>query len=129
MIQRSSDSSSNHAPQVHIVRFEEKFRLANGVTLPKIIGCLGSDGVWRKQLVKGNDDLRQDAVMQQFFAFFNCIIGRANATQRSATTLRPVRTYKIVPLSQKSGVLEWCQNTQTLGGKFPSPPKKTRFTN
>ena len=37
---------------VTIQRFLPTFKLAGGINLPKIIECLGSDGVARKQLVK-----------------------------------------------------------------------------
>lgn len=74
--------------------------------------CWGSDGKARKQLVKGRDDLRQDTVMQQFFATVNDLI-RGNNKKRNKLSM--IRTYKIVPLSQKSGVLEWCENTNTIG--------------
>lgn len=63
--------------------------------------------------MKGKDDLRQDAVMQQFFETVNDLIKR-NSHQTNSK-LRPMRTYKIVPLSQQSGVLEWCQDTITFG--------------
>lgn len=100
-----------------INKFEPTFKLANGVNLPKIVVCLGTDGKRWKQLVKGNDDLRQDAVMQQFFATVNELIKINNI--QIVNKLNEIRTYKIVPLSQKSGVLEWCQNTITIG-KEPS---------
>jgi hypothetical protein len=98
---------------VYIVKFENTLRMANGVNLPKIVNCLGSDGKLRKQLVKGRDDLRQDAVMQQFFRTVNHLIYCNNVNNTNKLNL--IRTYKIVPLSQKSGVLEWCENTLTLG--------------
>ena len=37
---------------VYVKSFESTFKLAGGVNLPKIITCLGSDGVTRRQLVK-----------------------------------------------------------------------------
>ena len=74
--------------------------------------CWGSDGIARKQLVKGRDDLRQDTVMQQFFLTVNDLIKSNNF---KTNKLSEIRTYKIVPLSQKSGVLEWCTNTMTIG--------------
>jgi serine-protein kinase ATM len=110
----------------HIVRFESTLNIANGVNMPKIIVCLGSDGVARKQLVKGKDDLRQDCVLQQFFATVNDLIKSHNSNaskigcedsskNSSPSKLCMMRTYKIVPLSQKSGVIEWCDNTLTFG--------------
>jgi len=51
---------------VTIQDFAERFSITeSGISRPKIIECRGSDGVTRKQLVKGGDDMRQDAVMQQ----------------------------------------------------------------
>ncbi len=50
---------------VRLVSFAPTYRLAGGLNLPKIITCLCSDGRKRKQLVKGRDDPRQDAIMQQ----------------------------------------------------------------
>jgi serine-protein kinase ATM len=87
----------------YISKFETTFKLANGVNLPKIVVCLGTDGNRWKQLVKGHDDLRQDAVMQQFFSTVNELIKINNA--QVVNKLNEIRTYKIVPLSQKSGVL------------------------
>ena len=38
-------------------------RVMNGINAPKVVECLGSDGLRYRQLAKsGNDDLRQDAV-------------------------------------------------------------------
>lgn len=37
---------------VYVAGFDSKFCLAGGVNLPKIIFCVGSDGVKRRQLVK-----------------------------------------------------------------------------
>ena len=54
--------------------------------------------------------MRQDAVMQQFFETVNDLIKTHGKHGKST-----MRTYKIVPLSQKSGVLEWCMNTITFG--------------
>merc|ERR1719206_841075 len=63
------------------------------------------------QLVKGSDDLRQDAVMQQVFALTNSLLKRDDCARGRRLT---IRTYKVVPLSQRSGVLEWCENTLPL---------------
>ena len=111
-------ASKQQQPLISIVRFDNKFKVANGINMPKIVHCYGSDGVGYKQLVKGRDDMRQDAVMQQFFATVNDLIQFSNSGQKTMIRLNKVRTYKIVPLSKKSGVLEWCQNTITLGKMY-----------
>ncbi len=50
--------------------------------------------------------------MQQVFAVMNkLLLAEPNAKARRLQ----IRTYKVVPLSQRSGIIEWCENTQTLG--------------
>ncbi|KAM8821480.1 serine-protein kinase ATM [Eudromia elegans] len=92
--------------------FKPEFRLAGGLNLPKIIDCVGSDGKERRQLVKGRDDLRQDAVMQQVFQMCNTLLQENTETRKRKLT---IRRYKVVPLSQRSGVLEWCSGTTPIG--------------
>ena len=43
--------------------FDSQFDITDsGLHRPIIIHCIGSDGTMYKQLVKGNDDVRQDMV-------------------------------------------------------------------
>lgn len=63
----SSDVSSFECSGITYVHgFLPTFSLTDdGLSRPKIIKCLGSDGRTYTQLVKGGDDTRQDSVMQQ----------------------------------------------------------------
>uniref|UniRef100_A0A6J0UF85 non-specific serine/threonine protein kinase n=1 Tax=Pogona vitticeps TaxID=103695 RepID=A0A6J0UF85_9SAUR len=106
------DPSGKYENLVTVRSFNPEFRLAGGVNLPKIIDCVGSDGRERRQLVKGRDDLRQDAVMQQVFQMCNTLLQENSETRKRKLT---IRRYKVVPLSQRSGVLEWCTGTIPLG--------------
>ncbi|XP_048349844.1 serine-protein kinase ATM [Sphaerodactylus townsendi] len=106
------DPSGKYENLVTVRSFKPQFRLAGGVNLPKIIDCVGSDGRERRQLVKGRDDLRQDAVMQQVFQMCNSLLQQNSETRKRKLT---IRRYKVVPLSQRSGVLEWCTGTIPLG--------------
>jgi len=68
---------------------------------PKVVECLGSDGRLYKQLAKsGNDDLRQDAVMEQLFDLVNSLLVCHRDT--SSRSLR-IRTYKVVPFTPSAG--------------------------
>ncbi|XP_012534493.1 serine-protein kinase ATM isoform X2 [Monomorium pharaonis] len=100
--------SCNYVNVIGIHSYKDSCEFVGGVTAPKKIICVGTDGVQRRQLVKGKDDLRQDAVMQQVFTVINTLLRTCKETQRR--NLR-IRTYKVVPLTQRSGVLEWCDNT------------------
>lgn len=106
------DPSGKYENLVTITSFKPEFRLAGGLNLPKIIDCVGSDGKERRQLVKGRDDLRQDAVMQQVFQMCNTLLQRDSETRKRKLS---IRRYKVVPLSQRSGVLEWCSGTVPIG--------------
>ncbi len=58
-----------------VVSFEPTFDLTlTGIHRPKIVTCIGSKGGRFKQLVKGEDDLRQDAIMQQVFGTVNDLL-------------------------------------------------------
>uniref|UniRef100_H2YNF6 non-specific serine/threonine protein kinase n=1 Tax=Ciona savignyi TaxID=51511 RepID=H2YNF6_CIOSA len=78
--------------------------------LPKVVVAVGSDGLDRKHLVKGRDDLRQDAVMQQVFQLVNVLLAKDPNTKSLS-----IQTYKVVPLSQKSGLVQWCDGTIPIG--------------
>ncbi|KDP31097.1 hypothetical protein JCGZ_11473 [Jatropha curcas] len=85
----------------------------NGINAPKVVECIGSDGKKYRQLAKsGNDDLRQDAVMEQCFGLVNTFL------QNNRDTLKRrlgVRTYKVIPFTPSAGVLEWVDGTLPLG--------------
>ena len=46
------DPSGKYDNIVSIQQFRDKFKLAGGINLPKILTVVGSDGVERRQLVK-----------------------------------------------------------------------------
>ena len=73
---------SRYRDLVGIVRFDKQFSLAGGVNMPRIIDCEGTDGRKYKQVVKGNDDVRQDAVMQQVCELANAWLKHDRDTQR-----------------------------------------------
>lgn len=96
----------------YITNWVPNFRMVGGINAPKKLMFRCSDGISRSMLVKGKDDLRQDAVMQQVFHFMNVLLkSKKSSCKRNLS----IRTYKIVPLTQMSGILEFCDNTNTLG--------------
>ncbi|KAM4628418.1 serine-protein kinase ATM [Polymixia lowei] len=114
------DPSGSYDDVVTLRSFKPYYHLAGGVNLPKIIDCVGSDGRSRKQLVKGQDDLRQDAVMQQVFSMCSMLLQRNTETRKRKLN---IRRYKVVPFSQRSGVLEWCSGTVPIGEFLVDPNK------
>lgn len=108
-----------------VVGFESTFELApSGLHRPAIVVCLGSQGGRFKQLVKGEDDMRQDAIMQQVFGTMNNLLKKKDvrwaepfhnmSTSNSCQELKVI-TYGIIPLSPTAGVLEWVNDTDSFG--------------
>jgi phosphatidylinositol kinase/protein kinase (PI-3 family) len=75
--------SRDYTDIIRINRFLPSFSITeNGISRPKIISCEGSDGKYYQQLVKGGDDMRQDAVMEQVFENVNCTLTRDPEAQK-----------------------------------------------
>lgn len=49
--------------------------------------------------------------MEQVFGLMNNLLEQNEETRKRSLK---IRTYKVVPLSQRSGILEWCVNTQPI---------------
>jgi serine-protein kinase ATM len=106
------DRSAQYLSIVSIIGFEKEFHLVGGLNLPKKTSCLGSDGINYTQLIKGKDDLRQDAVMEQVFQMVNTLLQQNPNTRKRRLA---IKTYKVVPLSPNAGLLEWVDHTLPIG--------------
>lgn len=106
------DPTCRYESFVSITRYSDTFTTAGGIHLPKISECIGSDGKRYKQLFKRDDDLRQDAVMQQVFRVVNELLHADRKTRERRLT---IRTYAVLPLGPQCGMLEFVSNTVPLG--------------
>ncbi|XP_068621125.1 serine-protein kinase ATM [Battus philenor] len=104
--------NGDYSTLAHITAFEKSFELVGGINYPKKITCRNSKGQKKILLIKGEDDLRQDAVMQQVFNIVNTLLENNPITNKNKLI---IRTYKVVPMSRRSGVLGWCEGTMPLG--------------
>ena len=59
----------------------------------------------------GNDDLRQDAIMEQVFEQVSELLKINRSTRQRNLS---IRTYKVLPLTQSAGVIEFVANTMPL---------------
>ncbi|KAL8900186.1 MAG: hypothetical protein Q9207_005812 [Kuettlingeria erythrocarpa] len=95
-----------------IARFHHEFTVASGISMPKIASAIATDGAKYKQLFKsGNDDLRQDAIMEQVFEQVSNLLQAQRETRQRHLG---IRTYKVLPLTATSGILEFVPNTIPL---------------
>ncbi|KAJ3235733.1 hypothetical protein HDU81_000214 [Chytriomyces hyalinus] len=96
-----------------IDEFKKEYTLVGGINAPKVLVCTGSNGRLYKQLVKGgSDDLRQDATLSNVFSIMNILLKKNFETRQRGLS---IGTYKVVPLGQRAGVIEWVDNTFPFG--------------
>ncbi|RPD76341.1 hypothetical protein L226DRAFT_505666 [Lentinus tigrinus ALCF2SS1-7] len=117
------DPTTEYRDCVWISHYDTRYSTAGGVNLPKIIKCYGSDGHSYRQLFKGEgeDDLRQDAVMEQVFDLVNVVLRHDRETRKRKLS---VRGYKVIPLAAQAGVLEFVANTTPLASWIkPAHPR------
>jgi ataxia telangiectasia mutated family protein len=107
-----------------VVRFGQSFSVMNGLSAPKALKAIASDGQVYKQLFKsGNDDLRQDAIMEQVFEGVSKMLRNHRATRQRDLK---VRTYKVIPLSTNSGIIEFVPNSIPIN-EFLRPAHKRYY--
>ncbi|KAL9265361.1 Serine/threonine-protein kinase ATM-like protein [Drosera capensis] len=76
----------------------------NGINAPKVIECFGSDGKTYRQLAKsGNDDPRQDAVMEQFFSLVNTFLRSNRDTWKRKLGVRTYKIFGFYMISTRNG--------------------------
>ncbi|PQE18076.1 Phosphatidylinositol 3 protein [Rutstroemia sp. NJR-2017a BVV2] len=109
-IDLAADKDYSKVPKM--VKFDAQMTIASGVSLPKIITAVADNGARFRQLVKGgNDDLRQDAIMEQVFAQVSELLKTNRSTRQRNLS---IRTYKVLPLTSTAGVIEFVPNTIPL---------------
>ncbi|OOO05374.1 Telomere-length maintenance and DNA damage repair [Aspergillus oryzae] len=95
-----------------LVKYHPEFTIASGVSAPKIVSAFASNGLRYKQLFKGgNDDLRQDAIMEQVFEQVSNLLKDHQATRQRNLG---IRTYKVLPLTSNAGIIEFVPHTIPL---------------
>ncbi|KAJ5356009.1 hypothetical protein N7517_010618 [Penicillium concentricum] len=105
-----ADCNYSHVPTV--TKFHPEFTIASGVSAPKIVTAIASNGERYKQLYKGgNDDLRQDAIMEQVFEQVSSLLKDHQPTRQRSLG---IRTYKVLPLTPSAGIIEFVPNTIPL---------------
>ena len=98
---------------VTIVKFEENVRVITSAVCPKKLVCCGSNGRKYNLLCKfeKKGDFRKDSRMMKLFTLINRFLqGDPEGRRRN---LR-MRTYNVTCLDEKSGLLEWVDNTMPI---------------
>ncbi|KAF4089760.1 hypothetical protein AMELA_G00069750 [Ameiurus melas] len=107
------DGRSKPLPEYHakITGFDERVKVMTSIRRPKRLIVRGDDERDHPFLVKGGEDLRQDQRIEQLFGVMNIILHQDPACSQRSLTLR---TYQVVPITSRIGLIEWMENTCTL---------------
>lgn len=96
---------------ITIASFHPALEMIKSKQYPRLVVINGSDGCQHTSLLKGQEDLRLDQNVMQFFELINMHI--ENSFTPESRHLR-VHTYSITPLSSMSGLIQFIDNTDTL---------------
>ncbi|XP_015123055.1 DNA-dependent protein kinase catalytic subunit [Diachasma alloeum] len=107
----SGESCPDPGYRPRIMKIEGKVQVMNSARKPIRITIVGDDTKSYKFLVKFGEDLRVDQRLQQTFNVMNEVL-RADlcCSQRNLS----IKTFKVIPLSSRLGLIEWIENARTL---------------
>ncbi|XP_041824461.1 DNA-dependent protein kinase catalytic subunit [Melanotaenia boesemani] len=107
------DGRSKPLPEYHakITGFDERVKVMSSIRRPKRLIIRGDDERDHPFLVKGGEDLRQDQRIEQLFAVMNILLSHDTSCTRRGLQLR---TYQVIPITTRIGLIEWMENTCTL---------------
>ncbi len=108
---------------VYFAGFVDKFRALRGINLPKLVEVISTTGTPHQQLVKGNDDVRQDAVMEQVFHRVNQLLKSDHETRSRNLSMR---TYRVIPLRPLVGLIEFVSNSITFSDYLKGAHERLR---
>ena len=109
------DGLSKPMPDYHvkISTFSENVHIMTSIRLPIKIVIYGNDEKEHPFLVKAGEDLRTDERMESMFSLFNNIF-EGNSASNKLSYKPYLNTYKVIPFSQKIGILQWVDHTLQL---------------
>ncbi|XP_024384636.1 uncharacterized protein [Physcomitrium patens] len=109
--QYNGSSIPNLSTHVQLLGFDQVLICLKSKQRPKILTMRGSDENDYKFVVKGGEDLRLDQRIEQLFEAMNNVLNRdAACSQRKLA----IRTYSVIPVSKKCGLLQFVENTCVL---------------
>ncbi|XP_056289749.1 DNA-dependent protein kinase catalytic subunit-like [Pseudoliparis swirei] len=107
------DGRDKPLPEYHakITGFDERVKVMLSIRRPKRLIIRGDDERDHPFLVKGGEDLRQDQRIEQLFGVMNIVLSHDAACTHRGMQLR---TYQVIPITTRIGLIEWMENTCTL---------------
>ncbi|KAF3491110.1 phosphatidylinositol 3-kinase tor2 [Arthroderma uncinatum] len=98
-------------PVIRIQSFDSVAVVVQTKKKPRKMIIRGSDGSSYMYALKGHEDIRQDERVMQLFGLVNTLLDNDSECFKRHLT---IRRFPAIPLSQNSGLIGWCYNTDTL---------------
>ncbi|KAL1453874.1 hypothetical protein WDU94_010178, partial [Cyamophila willieti] len=107
------DGLTRPLPRYHvrIAGFKPNIRVMQSIKKPIQITIIGNTGQEFPWLMKYNEDLRSDERIQAIFSLYNAGL---RTDRRCVNRNLGLITYRVVPLSGSSGMIQWVTNTRVL---------------
>ncbi|KAI8906309.1 hypothetical protein EDD86DRAFT_210343, partial [Gorgonomyces haynaldii] len=105
---RLNGQQSPFPPNMPLIHsFKDEIEVMNSLQRPKKITINGSDGKGYIFLCKPEDDLRKDSRLMELNMIINRLFKRNTEARKRGLK---IRTYAVVPLNEKCGLIEWVSN-------------------
>lgn len=96
---------------IYVQEFSRTLQVIPSKQRPRKLSLRGSNGKDFQFLLKGHEDLRQDARVMQLFGLVNTLL--LNDTETFKKELF-IQRYSVIPLSPNSGLIGWVPNCDTM---------------
>ncbi|KAK0416987.1 hypothetical protein QR680_012784 [Steinernema hermaphroditum] len=107
----SMTSDPKDFPSIFIDSVIDEFEVINSIARPKRCVLRGSDGKEYPILFKPSDELRKDSRVMDIARMVNSLLMQnADARRKNLS----IRTYTVIPLQEKGGLIEWVPNLKPL---------------
>ncbi|KAI6651085.1 Serine/threonine-protein kinase mTOR-like [Oopsacas minuta] len=98
-------------PMIYIQEFSPTLQVIPSKQRPRKLSLRGSNGQEFQFLLKGHEDLRQDARVMQLFGLVNTLLINNSETFKKELF---IQRYSVIPLSPNSGLIGWVPNCDTM---------------
>ena len=102
---------SNTKHKIIISSFNQHISILTSIRLPKKVIVYGNDEKSYSFLIKGCEDLRQDQRIEEIFKLMNTILNKHSPCAKNKISLK---TFDVIPMTKKLGIIEWINNTTPL---------------
>jgi serine/threonine-protein kinase ATR len=112
---KSSESNHKAFPDILpvITGFKDTIDVMHSLQRPRRITISGSDGKEYIFLCKPDDDLRKDTRVMELNGIVNKLLKK---NEESRVRKLKIRTYAVIPLSEKCGIIQWVSNMNAFRG-------------